>query len=165
MVNLLRKPTDQQVPDNEGRFSRFHLTENPFPAEPIVNKDSSDRRINGGIYASEIRTKEYDLLEKAFLKTPQSERNRLRLGYICDTSYIGRGNGKSAFIVNLMQRINEECCLNISDGINKCFAVYVDSEPGGAGYACIHGGYAHPRTSGWLVWALVSQTLPSPGRG
>ena len=130
MSDLLRKPKDQPGLQMPGRHERFHLTENPFPTEP-VNKDSSDRRINGDIYESEIRTKEYSLIENSFLKKPQSDRNRLRLGYICDTSYIGRGNGKSAFLVNLAHKINKDYCLDISDELNKCFAVYVTPEPGG----------------------------------
>lgn len=130
MNKLLKKPKDKPLPDSIGRYERFHLVENPFPTEP-VNKDSSDRRINGDIYESEIRTKEFSLVESAFLKRPQSDRNRLRLGYICDTSYIGRGNGKSAFLVNLAHRINESFCLDISGEINKCFAIYVAPEPGG----------------------------------
>lgn len=130
MSNLLTKPRDRTPMNTIGRYERFNLTENPFPTEP-VNKDSTDRRINGDIYESEIRTKEYSLIETAFLRKPQSERNRLRLGYICDTSYIGRGNGKSAFLVNLAHRINKNYCLDVSDELNKCFAVYVTPEPGG----------------------------------
>jgi len=130
MDKLLRRPKQQLPPSREGRYQRFYLTENPFPTEP-VNKDSNDRRINGEIYEGEIRTKEYGQVEDAFLKQPQSDLNRLRLGYICDTSYIGRGNGKSAFLVNLMRNINREYCLDISDEVNKCFALYVTPEPGG----------------------------------
>lgn len=130
MSNLLKKPKAQPLPYEIGRYERFHLTENPFPTEP-VNRDSSDRRINGAIYEAEIRTKEYAQIESAFLKQPQSDRNRLRLGYIRDTSYIGRGNGKSAFLVNLARIINRNYCLDISDDVNKCFAVYVTPEPGG----------------------------------
>lgn len=130
MSKLLSRPKDQPSADNNGRYERFNLIENPFPTEPI-NKDSTDRRINGGIYESEIRTKELDLIENAFLKKPQSDQNRLRLGYICDTSYIGRGNGKSAFLVNLASNINENYCLDISEDLNKCFAIYVVPEPGG----------------------------------
>lgn len=130
MSNLLKRPKDKPTADNKGRYERFYLTENPFPTEP-VNKDSTDQRINGDIYESEIRTKELASITEAFIKKPQSDRNRLRLGYICDTSYIGRGNGKSAFLVNLAQLINKNYCLDISDEVNKCFAVYVVPEPGG----------------------------------
>lgn len=130
MDKLLKKPKQRQRIDNESRYQRFYLTENPFPTEP-VNKDSNDRRINGEIYEKEIRNQEYGQIENAFLKQPQSDLNRLRLGYICDTSYIGRGNGKSAFLVNLMRKINKNFCLDISDDINKCFALYITPEPGG----------------------------------
>ncbi len=130
MSNLLKRPTDKPSADNNGRYKRFNLTENPFPTEP-VNRDSTDRRINGGIYETEIRTKESALITNAFLKKAQSDKNRLRLGYICDTSYIGRGNGKTAFLVNLARRINKNYCLDISDDLNKCFAIYVVPEPGG----------------------------------
>ena len=91
MDKFLKRPKQKQRADQESRYQRFYLTENPFPTEP-VNKDSNDRRINGEIYEKDIRTQEYDQIEDAFLKHPQSDLNRLRLGYICDTSYIGRGN-------------------------------------------------------------------------
>ena len=130
MDKFLKKPKQQLPLKQEGRYHRFYLTENPFPTEP-VNKDSNDKRINGDIYEKEIRTEEYARIEDAFLKEPQSNLNRLRLGYICDTSYIGRGNGKSAFLVNLMRKINQNYCLDITSEINKCFALYVTPEPGG----------------------------------
>jgi hypothetical protein len=130
MSKLLRKPKQQQSVDLEAKYQRFALTENPFPTSP-VNKDSTDRRINGKIYEADIRSKEYEKIETEFLKAPQTDPSHLRLGYIMDTSYIGRGNGKSAFLVNLIDRINREYCLDISDELNKCFAVYVAPEPGG----------------------------------
>lgn len=131
MKRLLWKPTPQNEPESEGRFEKFNLTENPFPSEPSVNKDSTDKRINGDIYDVEIRRKEYDQIEANFLRQRQSDPNHLRLGYIIDTSYIGRGNGKSAFLVNLLQTINKGFCQDISNGVNKCFAAYVAPEPGG----------------------------------
>ena len=125
MSKLLQKPSAVNQRDVPGRFERFNLVENPFPSEPIVNKDSTDKRINGDIYEIEIRKKEYDQITNCFLKQSQSGPNHLRLGYIIDNVYIGRGNGKSAFLVNLQQEINRNYCLDISDGLNKCFAVYV----------------------------------------
>ena len=130
MSTLHRKPRQQQSVDLEAKYQRFALTENPFPTSP-VNKDSTDRRINGKIYEADIRSKEYETIETAFLKKPQTDPSHLRLGYIQDTSYIGRGNGKSAFLVNLIDQINQEYCLNISEELNKCFAIYVAPEPGG----------------------------------
>jgi len=130
MSKLQRKPKQQQSVDLEAKYQRFDLTENPFPTSP-VNKDSTDRRINGTIYEADIRTKEYEKIETNFLKKAQTDPSHLRLGYILDTSYIGRGNGKSAFLVNLIAKMNQEYCLDISDELNKCFALYVAPEPGG----------------------------------
>ncbi|NQT60359.1 MAG: hypothetical protein HQ557_15370 [Bacteroidetes bacterium] len=130
MSRLNRKPRQQQSVDLETKYQRFALRENPFPTNP-VNRDSTDPRINGKIYEADIRTKEYMKIETAFLKMPQTDPSHLRLGYIIDTSYIGRGNGKSAFLVNLVDSINKEDCLDISSELNKCFAVYVVPEPGG----------------------------------
>lgn len=130
MSKLQRKPKQQQSVDLEAKYKRFDLTENPFPTSP-VNKDSTDRRINGKIYEADIRTKEYEKIETDFLKKAQTDPSHLRLGYILDTSYIGRGNGKSAFLVNLIDRMNQEYCLDISDELNKCFALYVAPELGG----------------------------------
>jgi hypothetical protein len=131
MSKLIRKPSQLTELDAQGRFQKFNLKENPFPSEPIVNKDSTDKRINGDIFEIEIRKKEYEQVETIFLKQSQATPNHLRLGYIIDTSYIGRGNGKSAFLVNLQNNINREYCIDISDGVNKCFAIYVTPEPGG----------------------------------
>jgi hypothetical protein len=130
MSKLSRKPKKQQSVDLEAKYQRFALSANPFPTSP-VNRESEDPRINGKIYEAGIRSKEYDKIEAAFLKVPQTVPSRLRLAYIKDTSYIGRGNGKSTFLVNLMDCINLDYCMNISDDANKCFAVYVVPEPGG----------------------------------
>lgn len=131
MSMLLKKPTKLQPPSVPGRFEKFYLTENPFPPEPSVNQESIDKRMNGSIYETEIHRKEFQQITQNFLKQPQSNPNHLRLGYIIDTSYIGRGNGKSAFLVNLQQLINRQYCMDISDNLNKCFAVYIRPEPGG----------------------------------
>lgn len=131
MSRLLRKPLEVQNLDGPSKFQKFNLSENPFPSEPAVNKDSSDKRINGGIFEIEIRRKEYEQIVNSFLRSPQSNPNHLRLGYIIDTSYIGRGNGKSSFLVNLQKQINKDFCLDVSNELNKCFALYVTPEPGG----------------------------------
>jgi len=131
MDKLTTRPTEPSPEDAPARFQRFNLYDNPFPANPVVNQDSTDKRINGDVYEMEIRSREYERMVRGFLQTPQTDVNHLRLGYIVDTSYIGRGNGKSAFLVNLQQAINREYCLDISNGVNKCFALYLKPEPGG----------------------------------
>lgn len=131
MSRLTRRPIEQSSNDISGRYEKFNLAENPFPSDPFVNQESKDKRINGNLYEVEIRRTEFNQIVANFLNSPQANPNHLRLGYIMDTSYIGRGNGKSAFLVNLQQDINRDFCLDISDGQNKCFAIYVTPEPGG----------------------------------
>lgn len=131
MVNLLKKPDKVGPSKILGRFEKFNLRENPFPSQPFVNKDASDNRINGKIFEMQIRLEEYQQIESNFLKVSQLDPAHLRLAYVVDTSYVGRGNGKSAFLVNLLERVNAEYCLDISAGANKCFAVYMAPEAGG----------------------------------
>ena len=116
---------------SEGRYEKFNLKENPFPSSPFVNPDSADSRTNGDIYEPSIRQQEYDKIRSNFLKISQSDSNHLRLGYIEDTSYIGRGNGKSAFLLNLQKNINDDFGSSVSNQLNKCFAVTVKPEPSG----------------------------------
>ncbi len=130
MDKYLKRPKNEPV-IRKGRFEKFNLTENPFPSSPFVNPESNDARSNGGIYEPNIRVAEYANIKKNFLAFPQSDPNHLRLGYIIDTSYIGRGNGKSAFLVNLQKEINQDFGLSISNGLNKCFALVLSPEPKG----------------------------------
>lgn len=130
MENILKKPKDTIVL-KEGRYEKLNLTENPFPVTPAINKDNSDIRYNGKIYESRIRESEFQKIEENFLKIPQSDPNHLRLGYIIDASYVGRGNGKSAFSINLQKKINKNFCLDISSEVNKCFGLYISPEPSG----------------------------------
>jgi hypothetical protein len=130
-ILILGQAPSEITAEQPGKFEKFNLKENPFPSEPTVNKDSEDKRINGDIYEAEIRRIELDLVKANFLQQSQSTPNHLRLGYIIDRSYIGRGNGKSAFLVNLQNMINDDYADEVSSGINKCFALYTDPEPGG----------------------------------
>lgn len=115
----------------QGKYEQYNLRENPFPASPFINPESSDEKTNGRIYEESIRQTEFEKVRRNFLEVPQTDPNHLRLGYIEDTSYLGRGNGKSAFIVHLQRRINEDFGLSISNGLNKCFAIRLVPEPGG----------------------------------
>lgn len=131
MSSLLQRPTDLPRNDIKAKYELLNLTDNPFPAQPMVDKKSSDPRINGQIYEVEIRRLELDKIMTNFITESKSSPNHLRLGYIIDTSYIGRGNGKSAFLIKLNEQINNKYCLDISKGINKCFSIYISPEPGG----------------------------------
>ncbi|MDR0865673.1 MAG: hypothetical protein LBO74_12185 [Candidatus Symbiothrix sp.] len=130
-MNSLTKKGKLDNLETESRFEKYNLKENPFPATPFVNQGDSDKRYNGEIYEETIRSKELDLIEKNFLKIPQNNSNHIRIGYILDNSYVGRGNGKSTFALNLLKKINKNFCLDISEGANKCFGLYIVPEPSG----------------------------------
>lgn len=131
MSKLTRKPTSKQPAGIETRYEFANLRDNPFPVQPMVEINSSDPRINGHIYEFEIRRQEHAKIVDNFLKVSKTSPNHLRLGYLIDTSYIGRGNGKSAFLIKLNEQINKEYCLDLSDNVNKCFSAYVSPQPGG----------------------------------
>ena len=130
-MSILDRPESIDLDESLGRYEKFNLKENPFPSEPAVNMKSDDIRINGGIFEMEIRRDEFNRVLKNFIKVPQNDRTHYRLGYIVDTSYIGRGNGKSAFLINLANLINEQFCLDLSEKVNKCFGVCFSPQPGG----------------------------------
>lgn len=130
LEKYLKKPKDTPV-EHKGRYEIYNLKDNPFPVSPFVNQDDKDKRYNGDIYEPSIRQVEFETAKQNFLAVSQTNPSHLRLGYIMDTSYIGRGNGKSAFLVNLQKKINSDFCLTLSDGHNKCFALTVSPEPGG----------------------------------
>lgn len=113
------------------KYRVFNLTENPFPSTPFTSQGKSDKRYNGDIYEETIRQKEYNQIEQVFLKAPQSDPNHFRIGYIEDTSYVGRGNGKSSFAINLLKKINNAYCSDITNEENKCFGLYITPEVSG----------------------------------
>ncbi len=126
----LRKPTAEPIV-HQGLYERYNLTENPFPSSPFINPESNDARINGSIYEPSIRQVEYDKISQNFLQVRLNDPNHLRLGYIADTSYVVRGNGKSAFVLDLQRRINQDFGLSVSQGLNKCFAIMLSPGPSG----------------------------------
>ncbi|MEA5552893.1 hypothetical protein VB713_18270 [Anabaena cylindrica UHCC 0172] len=130
-ISKYSKRPKSELVINKGRYELYNLKENPFPSSPFVNPNSNDARNNGEIYEPSIRDKESEAIEENFFKVPQSDPNHLRLGYIMDTSYIGRGNGKSAFLVNLQKKINQDFGLSISNELNKCFAIILVPASGG----------------------------------
>ncbi|WP_299824844.1 hypothetical protein [uncultured Pontibacter sp.] len=130
MKNLLKKPKSP-VLQTLSRYEKYNLKENPFPTNPSVNKENTDSRYNGEIFESRIRDEEFEKVKKYFLNVPQSDPNHQRIGYILDTSYIGRGNGKSSFCLNLLKKINKEYSLDLSNDVNKCFGIYISPEPSG----------------------------------
>jgi hypothetical protein len=132
LINKLTQKICDSVNLSElGRFEIYNLKENPFPSSPFVNKASTEDKLNGNIFEIAVREKEFNKIKNCFLKVPQSNPDHLRIGFINDTSYIGRGNGKSAFLINLLKNINENYCLDLSENKNKCFGIFAAPEGGG----------------------------------
>ena len=126
---FLRKPKDNfDLETAKAKYEIYNLKDSPFPSQPFVNRDSDDARYNGSIYEDKIRQNEFKKIHENFLSVPQSDMNHIRIGFIMDTSYIGRGNGKSAFCINLYNKINKDYCLDLSNDLNKCFGIYLVPE-------------------------------------
>jgi hypothetical protein len=132
MNKLLKKASSRPDTSNSNKYQVFSLTENPFPTMASVNENSPEKKYNGTIYEESIREEEYKKLVNNFLQVPQVNPDHLRLGFLSDTSYIGRGNGKTSFLVNLMRMINQDYSLDISGGHNKCFSIYFFPDGGGS---------------------------------
>lgn len=128
---LIQKPSEEINYTEKGKFEAYNLSENPFPSSPFVNKASNEDKLNGNIFEMSVRENEFAKIRTNFLTIPQSQADHLRLGFINDTSYIGRGNGKSAFLINLLKAINKDFCLDISNSKNKCFGIFAAPEGGG----------------------------------
>ncbi len=122
--------TPQALPPVNDGYLPFNLTDNPFPYDPFVEPDSENVRVNGTIYNERIKSKEIGRIRSMFL-SQRIDGNHKRLGYLVDSSYTGRGNGKSAFLVHLLKEINTDYGEKISDSQNKVFGVYVKPKSGG----------------------------------
>lgn len=132
MSKIFRKATEQITEEQiNKKFSKYGLLENPFPITPYVNQDSPEKKYNGSIYDDSIRQDEFEKIKANFLNIPQSEADHLRLGFIVDKSFIGRGNGKSSFLLHLNKAINSDYCLDFSKDVNKCFSIYFSPDGGG----------------------------------
>jgi hypothetical protein len=78
----------------------YFLTDNPFPATPILDPNSDDDRVNGRIYNPHIREAEIQSFESKI-------RQRLPLIYI-ENSVFERGVGKSALLVQQWRQLQSE---------------------------------------------------------
>ncbi|WP_345953001.1 hypothetical protein [Mucilaginibacter sp. PAMB04168] len=132
MSKILKKASSSFSVENANKYSSYQLSENPFPTMASVNESSPEKKYNGSIYEESIREEEYKKLASNFLEVAQSNPDHLRLGFLSDTSYIGRGNGKTSFLVNLMRLINKDYSLDLSHDSNKCFSIYFSPDGGGS---------------------------------
>ncbi|WNB16903.1 hypothetical protein [Marivirga arenosa] len=128
MNKFLRKPK-AEVKEIADRFGKLNLKENPFPYNPFIEPESEDPKRNGEIFNREIRKNELDKFHKNFLKKPLTG-DHDRIGYLLESSFTGRGNGKSAFLVNIDKDINQDFGDSTSNSLNKTFSVYIKAKAG-----------------------------------
>jgi hypothetical protein len=112
----------------------YGLRENPFPSMALFTPNINDPRRNGDIYDAEFRKPEEEEFFKMFVQ-PENGDRPTQLGFIrLDPQAGGRGNGKSAFLHRIMQRINgqeweTEWVTNPEDPNLFCLGVHVLPEP------------------------------------
>lgn len=86
----------------------YRLRENPFPSHALFRAGTSDPRLNGKIYDKQFRRLEEQKFFELFVQPPAGE-PPLQIGFLrLDPHAGGRGNGKSAFLNRLMQRVNDQ---------------------------------------------------------
>jgi hypothetical protein len=129
MTNKYTRKAQVTVNDFKDLYSKFNLKDNPFPYNPFIEPESNDPKRNGTIFNKNIRSKEFDKFVKSFLTEPLSGDHN-RIGYLVEASYAGRGNGKTALLVNLQKLINDDFGESFSGGSNKTFAVYLKGKSG-----------------------------------
>jgi hypothetical protein len=113
--------------------SLYDLRENPFPSLALFSPNVNDPRRNGEIYDPMFRQAEEQRFFEMFVQ-PTNGDSPTKLGFIrLDPQAGGRGNGKSAFLHRIMQRINEQDWeswpTNPDDPNLFCLSVHVLPEP------------------------------------
>ena len=109
------------------------LKENPFPVMALFSPNDNDPRRNGKIYDPLFRQTEEKRFFEMFVQPPSGD-HPTQLGFIrLDPQAGGRGNGKSAFLHRIMQRINqqdwEDWQTDPDDPNLFCLGVHVLPEP------------------------------------
>ncbi len=103
---LIRKQEHLEV---EGPYARLRLTNNPFPADPIIRPRSPDPRVNGSIFADGCRREVITRFEQMLIR-PRDFTNRARLALLWSDGdkESGRGTGKTALLRHFQHRINRD---------------------------------------------------------
>lgn len=112
-------------------YEHLGLRDNPFPIDGIVNRASPDPRVNGTIFAPEIRQQVIRDFERKLLGVGNPEQ-RYRLGYLWAEGDLttGRGVGKTAILLYLQRRINADWGESYFQGKFSVCALYTTPQPG-----------------------------------
>lgn len=126
---LLRR--SQPTPVKENPYTRFGLTQNPFPDSPAIAPGSDDPTRNGEIYCADLRASEEAQFERLLI--PHAERPEPRLiAILMDfATRRGRGIGKTAFLIYQQRRIMEDLGNQLTGGAYVLLAAHLMPEGGG----------------------------------
>src|SRR5882724_11629737 len=93
----------------KNHYETLGLTNNPFPADPIIRPRSPDRRVNGAIFAGPCRKEIISRFEQLLLRGSDfQERLRLALLWSEGDKVTGRGTEKTALLRHFQHRINQD---------------------------------------------------------
>lgn len=109
-------------------YEAYCLTDNPFPkGGAFVKPESDDPRDNGSIFSVNARKAEIDEFEKKLVGSKVSFDDRTRCGFLWAHGgrTIGRGMGKTALTLYMLQKINKGYGKNYFGGKTKFFCSYI----------------------------------------
>ena len=117
-------------PAEREQYRHLGLKDNPFPVDGIINRHSSDPRVNGTIFTPQIRQGVIQDFERKLLGIDNPEQ-RYRLGYFWSQGdqALGRGVGKTAILNYLQRQINQDWGESYFQGTFPVCALYVYPQP------------------------------------
>lgn len=110
LIELLKQQQHSTPAARPNPYLRLYgLRENPFPRQAVFQASMADPRQNGTIYDQSFRHDQEKQFFQMFVQRPIAGEEPLTLGFLrLQQQAGGRGNGKSAFLHQLMRRINEQ---------------------------------------------------------
>lgn len=122
MGSMFRKPLEPQ--DRVNKYEIYGFLQNPFPVDPTVKPNSTDKRENGSIFLTELREQEFAEFSDKFIN------NESKIGFLMDyAAYKGRGIGKTAFLNYEKNSINNDLGEQITSGKDVIYVVYASPDP------------------------------------
>ncbi len=109
-------------------YEVYCLKDNPFPkGGAFVKPESDDPRENGSIFSVNARKTEIEEFEKKLVGSKVSFDDRLRCAFLWAHGgrTIGRGMGKTALTLYMLQKINNGYGKNYFGGKSKFFCAYI----------------------------------------
>lgn len=154
---------------SENPYARYGLTQNPFPTAPTIVPGSDDPRNNGAIYRPELRAAEQRRFEELLIPGAIRPEQRPFALLMDRAAGVGRGIGKSAFLLHQRDRIMADLGETVSGGAAVLVAAYVIPDVGGRTrkFWQFTRQIAHALNGGqciaWALWRLRGEHLAVMG--